>query len=567
MIIYDSSNYASIVFQLKGSVFPRAIGFALPATTLALLLKLLVTEFGGPVFEEQFNENVGSNISVAGYSTFTFVLGFMLVFRTSQAYNRFWEGKALVCKMRAEWYEACASLVAFSTKSKNDPQEVDNFRHTLVRLFSLLHASALEEIACKEEEEFNVLDVQGLDETSRDSLFEWQQEGKGKVHLAFQWILGTVVNNMDSGCIPVPPPILTRVFQELSSGKVHMEDALKITDTQFPFPYAQMTIVLLFMHSLMTPLVVCIYTGHWSVAGVFTFASVFLLWCINFIAVEIEQPFGDDANDLDTDQMQVDMNEALLALLDPATIRLPTLSKRAEMKVQNLHRGQTSFNQADALRRSRKSRVRASLLSREKRESTLSASKRESTLSAGSRQSVDVSSPELVPNAKMVRISSGSEKVSFDSSAPISIFADEVVDANAAASSKTAPHDSGTDVKDSHPDRFSASGGIEQDIHLDSAHNTQSPEVIVERQNEIVDVIHTDGRDVNSFTRNNQSDKAIHVIACPGLCSGEPHGQQADEKSRLQEDESGSGVGAFDDYVRGMPLMQNSETADETFTL
>merc|ERR1719379_3379294 len=80
----------------------------------------------------------------AVYSSFSFVLGFLLVFRTSQAHTRFWEGSTLTHQMRGQWMDACSSLFAFAYVSKNSDHDISFFKHMLVRLFSLLHAMALQ---------------------------------------------------------------------------------------------------------------------------------------------------------------------------------------------------------------------------------------------------------------------------------------------------------------------------------------------------------------------------------------------------------------------------------------
>merc|ERR1712176_60427 len=66
---------------------------------------------------------------------------------------------------------------------------------------------------------------------------------------------------------------------------------------------------------------------HW--ASIFSFISVFILWSLNNIAVEIEMPFGTDDNDLDTSEMQESINERLMQLTHPAVFRTPTLSRQA----------------------------------------------------------------------------------------------------------------------------------------------------------------------------------------------------------------------------------------------
>lgn len=52
---------------------------------------------------------------------------------------------------------------------------------------------------------------------------------------------------------------------------------------------------------------------------------MFLLSCLNKIAVEIENPFGADLNDLDAALMQEELNNSLLALASSAALNTPTL--------------------------------------------------------------------------------------------------------------------------------------------------------------------------------------------------------------------------------------------------
>merc|ERR1719424_2578410 len=46
-------------------------------------------------------------------------------------------------------------------------------------------------------------------------------------------------------------------------------------------------------------------------------------WSINFIGLELEDPFGGDANDLPIHSMQVDLNQSLKELLKPMAMKAP----------------------------------------------------------------------------------------------------------------------------------------------------------------------------------------------------------------------------------------------------
>merc|ERR1712007_159617 len=98
---------------------------------------------------------------------------------------------------------------------------------------------------------------------------------------------------------------------------VAFHEATKISCIPFPFPYAQTCDLLLILHWTFTPVVISQWVERWYWAVPFAFIQVFVLWSLNLIAMEIEHPFGNDANNLDGGQMQVEMNHHLLLLLSP----------------------------------------------------------------------------------------------------------------------------------------------------------------------------------------------------------------------------------------------------------
>jgi predicted membrane chloride channel (bestrophin family) len=329
MIHYNPGRFQlAHIWQLKGSIFPKSALVAMPAAILAVLLS-----FSG-VMEDFTSENVG--VSPSTYMSFASVIGFLLVFRTSQAYTRFWEGATLVHQMRAEWLDAASQLFVFMMHSKRPSSEIDLFQHLLVRLFSLLHSAALQQIADMEDEDFEVIDVAGLDDKSIRFLGACEKSGVCKAEVLFYWLHRVIVENMADGVMPIPAPIMTRVFQELSNGMVKFHECVKLHDTPFPFPYAQMTSVLLLIHWCTTPIVMAVWAPHYVWAGIMTFVSIFCMWGITFIAGELEMPFGDDDNDLPTRQLQEEINHSLLNLLNPEMNATPQLSPNAVLDLQRL---------------------------------------------------------------------------------------------------------------------------------------------------------------------------------------------------------------------------------------
>jgi hypothetical protein len=224
MIVYDSHKWFTF-WSIRGSIFPKALAYALPSAISAFLLK-------------HFDVLGGKDLLTTGngtiYSGFTFVLGFILVFRTSQSYNRYWLAATAVHTMRAEWFDACGSLIAFVQITKKGQEHIKEFTHTMIRLFGLMHAMALEEIASMENENFPLLDIAGLRKKDLRVLTHEAAQGR-KVEIVAQWIKTSIVNAHENGVLPIPAPILTRVFQELGTGLVHYHLSFTSSDMAISF--------------------------------------------------------------------------------------------------------------------------------------------------------------------------------------------------------------------------------------------------------------------------------------------------------------------------------------------
>merc|ERR1712187_344987 len=86
----------------------------------------------------------------------------------------------------------------------------------------------------------------------------------------------------------------------------------------FPYPYAQVTVLLLFLNMVCTPVVMCFYVGNAVVAALLSFIVILCFVSIEMISSELENPLGDDENDLPCHSWQKELNETLLSMLHPS---------------------------------------------------------------------------------------------------------------------------------------------------------------------------------------------------------------------------------------------------------
>mmetsp|Transcript_3346 Transcript_3346/g.8580 ORF Transcript_3346/g.8580 Transcript_3346/m.8580 type:complete len:590 (-) Transcript_3346:19-1788(-) len=358
MIEYDETDwFAKLLFQVKGSVIPRSLCFAIPAACMAVVLVYVEQVFQGYAEASGIND-VGSSQT---YAATTGVIAIMLGFRAKQALGRFWEGTSLLHQMRGEWFDSVSCLVTFTRGAMDTkPEAVREFRHTLVRLMSLCHGSALEEIKDNESEYFEVIDITGLDEEVLEYIDECKTEhGFNRVEVVLHMIQVLITKNLDDGVLKIAPPILSRVYQTLSRGLVNLLNATKIKNTKFPFPYAQLMASLLVLHTLWTPFMVTAYVKTAWMAGLISFLPVFGMFCVNFTSIELEMPFGNDENDLPLGTFQHDMNRGLMMLLHHKTDMVARTSPLCMYDFDSIERNGFSAVFEDGDIQSSSSRVRS----------------------------------------------------------------------------------------------------------------------------------------------------------------------------------------------------------------
>eukprot|EP00928_Gymnodinium_smaydae_P079755 TRINITY_DN6360_c0_g1_i1.p1 TRINITY_DN6360_c0_g1~~TRINITY_DN6360_c0_g1_i1.p1 ORF type:complete len:538 (-),score=96.90 TRINITY_DN6360_c0_g1_i1:144-1757(-) len=312
MIDYSEDWLFSLIFQWKGSVYYRATLFAVPCTCWSLIL-LWMDEWL-PGFRDEWGfKDLGSGQL---WSATTGVLMLLLSFRTNRAMARFWEGTGLLHQMRGEWFDSISCCVTFSVGAVGTKRrEVMRFRHTVVRLMSLCHGSALEEIA-GHSDEVETIDPYGLSDATLQHLKDSKTKfGFNRVEVLLHLTQSLITKALEDGVLKIPPPILSRVYQTLSRGFVNLLNAKKIADTRFPFPYAQLITLLLALHTVLTPIFMTSLLSSKMWAPLMTFVPIFAFFAVNFVGVELENPFGSDDNDLPLEHFQGEMNKCLMMLV------------------------------------------------------------------------------------------------------------------------------------------------------------------------------------------------------------------------------------------------------------
>jgi len=150
-------------------------------------------------------------------------------------------------------------------------------------------------------------------------------DSEARVNALFAQVLGMISARRASGGLAVDAPVLSRIHQELSAGMEGFQQACKLEDTPFPFPYAQVISVSLAVFALSYPLVAASkasgssYTanGHtleveaFWLAPLITFFTVMTYFAFHEVARELEDPFLHPPNQLPLGALQTSFNTRL----------------------------------------------------------------------------------------------------------------------------------------------------------------------------------------------------------------------------------------------------------------
>eukprot|EP00884_Botryococcus_braunii_P001134 jgi/Botrbrau1/11020/Bobra.101_1s0018.1 len=143
-MIYFTKNWYSLVilFRLNGSAIPRALPWAILSAGIT---------FVAHTYYPDYTQEVWKAASFP-YSIFSYIFGFIIVFRSNSGYERYRSGRISLAKMTAAWADACAQAIAFdsdtlpATPSESELEAARLFREAMVHLISLLHGVALQHL-------------------------------------------------------------------------------------------------------------------------------------------------------------------------------------------------------------------------------------------------------------------------------------------------------------------------------------------------------------------------------------------------------------------------------------
>ncbi|ARV59360.1 hypothetical protein BZZ01_12640 [Nostocales cyanobacterium HT-58-2] len=271
----EKTQWLQIAFKLKGSVvtaiYRRVLGCGIFGVFVSLLyyFKLPVSQ---PILE-----SVISSI----------VLGLLLVFRTNTAYERFWEG-------RKSWGKIVNDVRNLARQIWVSVEEITpEDRHKKIAILRLLVAFAVATKLHLRGEGVNT-ELEELMPISK--YLTLKTMNNPPLEVAF-WIGDYLQLQYNRNCINSYQ--LTGIQELLNSLVDSLGACERILKTPIPLAYAIHLKQLLLLYCLLLPFQLVHNLGWWT--GPIVALISFTLFGIEAIGLEIENPFGYDANDLPLD--------------------------------------------------------------------------------------------------------------------------------------------------------------------------------------------------------------------------------------------------------------------------
>ncbi len=268
-------KWFEVALKIKGSVIPTILGRVILCGAFGLFISILSAE----------RINVSAK-TLAGVIP-SIVLGLLLVFRTNTAYERFWEGRkawgAIVNNIRNLSRSIWVAINEFDPLHRKEKEQILK----LLVAFAIATKLHLRSQPMDERIEQLVSPLQSL---------KLQTANNPPLEIVF-WVGDYLQAKQEQGQISL---YQMSELQNILNSLVDMLGACeRILRTPMPMAYAIHLKQLLLIYCLLLPFQVVEELKWWTAPAVALVS--FTLFGIEAIGVEIENPFGTDANDLPLD--------------------------------------------------------------------------------------------------------------------------------------------------------------------------------------------------------------------------------------------------------------------------
>lgn len=302
-ITYDSSSHWQVLTQMHGSVWPTVLPYCLFNASVMVSLSLL-----------RYYDIDDFEISNMGHVYITMVVAFLLVSRVNTSYARYNESRNFLSIMYREVRELISTMAAV-TKPKNDTIPSKEWRLEVAYRTCILLRTAMAVIDYPEDEiaPWNLVELNGLEKEDvtrttflnpqvaalrTERLSEFEESMRVPIRISYL-LRKSIHSNSTRLNNPMNIALEGRLLSSVDGFMNGFYGMRKFLTTPVPFPMVQMARTFLFCYVFTIPFT---FLSDSVVSGIYHAIAVFII-TYGFIgletcAIELDNPFGKDPNDL-----------------------------------------------------------------------------------------------------------------------------------------------------------------------------------------------------------------------------------------------------------------------------
>lgn len=249
------------------------------------------------------------SISKDYHAFLLFPISFLLVFRSNTAYARFWEGRGHFETFNFALRELSRRTTTFIRDYDVDPQlgydrKSDALRRNMLRMLMALAIATRQNL--RKRTGGDIAHREGLAAVkpylTEDELEEWNDQVKNRPLLVMSW-LGKYISEAEYEKKLQGGEVMMAFDNNISLALRGWMGMNKVCFQPLPFPYLHMLHWAILLWSISLP---CRLVGPYGWCTCIVSPIIVLaLYAIEETSQEIEDPFGDDLNDLPTENFEL----------------------------------------------------------------------------------------------------------------------------------------------------------------------------------------------------------------------------------------------------------------------
>jgi len=311
-VTYDSSSHVKVIFQLWGSVWPKVLPYCLFNVFLSAGIQYLATA-----------HEINLAISDKGHSFMNLMVAFLIVARVTINIGRYNEARGYLGDMYRETRALMQNVVVLSDQLDND--QVKEWRNLVAYRSNVLLRTAMAVIdysdpphlACwelKELSEEEKVEIQkyifcdtgnnqgGMSrwKHGHESTTLYEENMRVPIRMAFKLRQALRLHKqifVGDNQIEVPQEL--RLMANVDAFLSGYFGIRKFLTTPFPFPLVQMARTFLFFYVFTVPFALLSDTSGVYAHCVTIFILTYGFMGLEYVSIELDNPFGIDDNDFD----------------------------------------------------------------------------------------------------------------------------------------------------------------------------------------------------------------------------------------------------------------------------